>query len=182
MKISELNSKTFLGAPGAATHSYVLVNYEDNTTNEPVTYKATLDELGKSIASNLKLFKSSSSLNMNDAACLLDVNNEAYSERKAYPMVSQSEIDMIHAAQSEGDVNDKITDVVVDGGYVYYNTNGLSNNEGVIPYVVTYNPYSSMLQYYDPVKEDFIEFGDQIVIPSESAAPSESVAPSESEP
>jgi hypothetical protein len=42
MKISELNTKSFLGASGAAENSYVLINYEDETTNEPVTYKATV--------------------------------------------------------------------------------------------------------------------------------------------
>jgi hypothetical protein len=54
-KISELSTKTFLGASGAAENSYVLINYEDSTTNEPVTYKATVQELGKAIANDLKL-------------------------------------------------------------------------------------------------------------------------------
>lgn len=54
-KISELNTKSFLGNPGAAANSYVLINYEDSTTNAPVTYKASLQELGKAIATELKL-------------------------------------------------------------------------------------------------------------------------------
>ena len=54
-KISELSTKSFLGNPGAAANSYVLINYEDSTTNAPVTYKASLQELGKAIATDLKL-------------------------------------------------------------------------------------------------------------------------------
>jgi len=64
MKISELNTKSFLSAAGAAANSYVLVNYEDNTTNEPVTYKATIDELSKAVAKNLNLVQVNSSGNL----------------------------------------------------------------------------------------------------------------------
>lgn len=73
MKISELSSKSFLGAPGAATNSYVLVNYEDNSTSEPVTYKATIDELGKSIANNLQLYKATQ-----NGAATITVSSGAY--------------------------------------------------------------------------------------------------------
>ena len=73
MKISELNSKSFLGAPGAAAHSYVLVNYEDNTTNAPVTFKATIEELGKSIANNLQLHRETLS-----GPAIVDVSQGAY--------------------------------------------------------------------------------------------------------
>ena len=59
-KISELSTKTFLGALGAAENSYVLINYEDSATNEPVTYKATIQELGKAIAKDQQLYKSTS--------------------------------------------------------------------------------------------------------------------------
>ena len=61
MKISELNTKSFLGAAGAATNSYVLVNYDDSASNsdQPVTYKATLHELGNAIAADLGLYKQS---------------------------------------------------------------------------------------------------------------------------
>lgn len=57
MKISELNTKSFLGGTGAAENSYVLINYEDNSTSEPITYKASLQELGKAIANDQKLYK-----------------------------------------------------------------------------------------------------------------------------
>lgn len=53
MKISELTSKDFLNNIGATSNSYVLINYEDSTTQEPVTYKTSLDTLGKAIATNL---------------------------------------------------------------------------------------------------------------------------------
>ena len=39
MKISELTNKSFLNNAGAAANSYVLINYEDNSTSAPVTYK-----------------------------------------------------------------------------------------------------------------------------------------------
>lgn len=55
MKISELTNKAFLNGENAASQSYVLVNYEDDNTNEPVTYKASLDVLGKAVAANLNL-------------------------------------------------------------------------------------------------------------------------------
>ena len=61
MKISELNQKTFLSGPSAATQSYVLINYEDDNTSKPITYRATVDELGKAIANNLKLYKADNS-------------------------------------------------------------------------------------------------------------------------
>lgn len=54
-QFSDLPTKAFLGSTGAAANSYVLINYEDATTNAPVTYKASLQELGKAIATELKL-------------------------------------------------------------------------------------------------------------------------------
>jgi hypothetical protein len=60
-KISQLDTKSFLGATGAADNSYVLINYEDDTTSAPVTYKATITELGNAIANKLGLYKENSS-------------------------------------------------------------------------------------------------------------------------
>lgn len=54
-KISELDTKAFLGKSGAAANSYVLVNYAENNNDTPVTYKATIDELSKAVANNLNL-------------------------------------------------------------------------------------------------------------------------------
>jgi hypothetical protein len=52
MKMSEFTTKSFLGNAGAAENSYILINYEDNTTQRPVTYKASLQEIGKAIAND----------------------------------------------------------------------------------------------------------------------------------
>ena len=57
MKISELETKSYLGKDGVDTHSYIIVNYQENTNSDPVTYKVTLDELGKSIVKNNQLVK-----------------------------------------------------------------------------------------------------------------------------
>lgn len=86
MKISELNSKSFLGAPGAVANSYVLINYEDNTTSEPVTYKATVEELGKAIANNLKLYK-----DVSGSAAVINVNNGAYVDGSTNLFVTSEE-------------------------------------------------------------------------------------------
>ena len=178
MKISELNNKSFLGAPGAATNSYVLINYEDNTTNEPVTYKATLDELGKSIASHLELYKSNSN---SSSAYLISANNGTYTETEAFPVLTDSEVSMIHAAQDAEAVEGKIRGILSDDSYIYLGSNQLKCNDEFVPYIVTLNPQTRKLRYYDPLSEEFIDFGASVV-PSESAAPSESVTPSESEP
>lgn len=58
-KISELTNKNFLNAAGATANSYVLINYDDTATNQPVTYKTSIDTLGKAIAKNLNLVKES---------------------------------------------------------------------------------------------------------------------------
>ena len=55
MKISELNSKTFLGEEGAKSKSYVLINYDDTATNSPVTCKTSIETLAKEVASQLGL-------------------------------------------------------------------------------------------------------------------------------
>lgn len=95
MKISELNTKNFLGAAGAATNSYVLVNYEDNSTNEPITYKATIDELGKAIANNLGLVKSTQY-----GEVTTTVNNGAYVDGTPKYLVSQSQKEKIDPSTS----------------------------------------------------------------------------------
>ena len=61
MKISELSTKDFLGKNGAATNSYVLINYAESPSASPVTTKATIEELGKSIVNQLQLYVKSAS-------------------------------------------------------------------------------------------------------------------------
>lgn len=85
-KISELNTKSFLGGTGAAANSYVLINYEDATTTEPVTYKASLQELGRAIANDQQLYKKTSG-----GAVTTNVNNNAYANTTAEKLVSSSE-------------------------------------------------------------------------------------------
>lgn len=55
MKISELEKKNFLAAAGADENSYIVINYKDNATDRPVTYKATVQELGKLLVDSLHL-------------------------------------------------------------------------------------------------------------------------------
>lgn len=57
MKMSEFTTKSFLGEPGAAENSYILINYEDNTTQRPVTYKASLQDIGKAIIQDQNVLK-----------------------------------------------------------------------------------------------------------------------------
>jgi hypothetical protein len=51
-QFSDLPTKSFLGNTGAAENSYILINYEDNTTAAPITYKASLYELGQAIVND----------------------------------------------------------------------------------------------------------------------------------
>ena len=61
MKMSEFTTKSFLGNAGAAENSYILINYEDNTTQRPVTYKASLQDIGKAIIQDQNILKMNSS-------------------------------------------------------------------------------------------------------------------------
>lgn len=81
MKMSEFTTKSFLGNAGAAENSYILINYEDNTTQRPVTYKASLQEIGKAIANDQKLYKQTS-----NGPATTDVSQGAY-VNSAEPLV-----------------------------------------------------------------------------------------------
>lgn len=83
MKISELNTKSFLSGPNAQANSYVLINYEDTNTTGPVTYKATVEELGKAIANNLQLYKKTQA-----GATTMSVNNGAYVDETAKDFIT----------------------------------------------------------------------------------------------
>lgn len=61
MKMSEFTTKSFLGNAGAAENSYILINYEDDSTSRPVTYKASLQEIGKAIIQDQNVLKINSS-------------------------------------------------------------------------------------------------------------------------
>ena len=118
MKISELNTKSFLGGTGAAANSYVLINYEDNSTSEPVTYKASLQELGKAIANDLKLPSVNVSGNTIIDFKVKGISNGAYTE-KAVGVLS-------NGGPSMGDVNTAISGLA-STGYVADAVDGLAS-------------------------------------------------------
>ena len=94
MKISELNQKSFLSGPNAVSKSYVLVNYEDDNTSKPVTYRASIDELGKAIANNLKLFKKDA----NGNAQTMTTNNGEYTNETSKQFLSSEDKTKINNA------------------------------------------------------------------------------------
>lgn len=112
LKISELTTKEFLSNPGAVANSYVLINYEDNTTEAPVTYKATIDELGKAIANNLQLYKADSSGN----AYTMGVSQGAYTNNAAKQFVTAAEKTKIaNALTQHQDISGKVDKVTGKG-------------------------------------------------------------------
>lgn len=101
-KISELDTKSFLGATGAAENSYVLINYEDSNTSEPVTYKATVQELGKAIASNLHLYMAPGNTT---APTTISASNGAYANNTPLNVATQSDIQAaVSGLASSGDI------------------------------------------------------------------------------
>ena len=101
MKISELNTKSFLGNSGAAANSYVLVNYAEAANGTPVTYKASLEELGKSIAANLGLIYDGT---YGHGGQVLKVSNGAYAADDSEKVVGLAGSNTLR--------------LVVDGGFV----------------------------------------------------------------
>lgn len=98
-KISELDTKSFLGSAGAAANSYVLINYEDNSTNAPVTYKATIQELGKAIANELHLYKETA-----NGATTTTVNSGSYLDSSAKSILTTADRDKLDMAVSMTDL------------------------------------------------------------------------------
>lgn len=112
LKISELTTKEFLSNPGAVANSYVLINYEDNTTEAPVTYKATVDELGKAIAENLKLYKDDN----NGGAQTISAGNNTYTNNTAKSFVTAAEKTKIaNALTQHQDISGKVDKVTGKG-------------------------------------------------------------------
>ena len=111
-KISELDTKSFLGAAGAAENSYVLINYEDSSTSEPVTYKATVQELGKAIASNLHLYMAPGNTT---APTTISAGNGTYTNNTSLNVATQSDIQAaVSGLASSGDISD-IYDAIPSG-------------------------------------------------------------------
>ena len=99
-KISELDTKSFLGSAGAAANSYVLINYEDNSTNAPVTYKATIQELGKAITNELHLYKATV-----NGATTTTVNSGNYLDSSAKSILTTADRNKLDAAVSAGTIS-----------------------------------------------------------------------------
>lgn len=123
MKISELNTKSFLGASGAAENSYVLINYEDETTNEPVTYKATVQELGKAIANKLQL-----TTNGQNGLATVKSSNGAWASEDKGQLVTAAEKTKIANAASTSDITAAISGLASTG----YVTAAIANAGGAI--------------------------------------------------
>lgn len=135
MKISELNTKSFLGASGAAENSYVLINYEDETTNEPVTYKATVQELGKAIANKLQL-----TTNGQNGLATVKSSNGAWASEDKGQLVTAAEKTKIANAASTGAITAAVNNLV-NFNYLYATTNGAGYGN------VMYDPETSTLRY-----------------------------------
>lgn len=99
-KISELDTKSFLGASGATANSYVLINYEDATTSAPITYKASINELGKAIASDLQLYAASG-----EGAATMSAGNQTYTTGTAKNFVTSAEKTKIANALVANDIS-----------------------------------------------------------------------------
>lgn len=152
LKISELTTKEFLSNPGAVANSYVLINYEDNTTEAPVTYKATIDELGKAIANNLQLYKADNSGN----AYTMGVSQGAYTNNAAKQFVTAAEKTKI--ANAVTDISGKVDKVTGKGLSTndYTDTDKAkvtavppTNLTGNPKYVMTAGGSHPSLQYYN---------------------------------
>lgn len=65
MKISELNTNTFLNNDGSPENSYLLINYAATQGAAPTTQKVSLDVLSKAVAAKLSLPIAVTDLNHN---------------------------------------------------------------------------------------------------------------------
>lgn len=90
MKISELNTQSFLGGTNVPANSYVLINYADSAGGTPVTKKVSVQELGKAIANDQQLYKKTSG-----GAVTTTVSNNAYVNGTAEKLVTSAEKEII---------------------------------------------------------------------------------------
>ena len=179
MKISELTSKNFLNAGGAAANSYVLINYADTENNTPVTYKTSIDTLGKAIAKNLNLLMDTS-----EGAKIVGASNQTYTASTRGKLVTyDASNNTFHCVDGNNSV------VGVTGGYplmvydvnqstpAYYNATtqlfesvptggnggggGYEFPEGAYPLMRS----SSGLLGYEDDSQDFIKLGLNDLIP-----------------
>lgn len=118
-QFSDLPTKSFLGNTGAAENSYVLINYAENNNGAPVTYQATINELGKAIVNNLHLYKENG-----NGAVTTEVNQSEYVDGTAKQFVTAAEKTKIANAASIGAIT-TATDGLASIGYVSNEINGL---------------------------------------------------------
>ena len=74
MRISELDNKAFLANDGVGDNSYVVITYAEDANDSPVSFKATLNELGRLIVSNMKLAQYDTQNDKKDLGTLVGVS------------------------------------------------------------------------------------------------------------
>lgn len=156
MKMSEFTTKSFLGNAGAAENSYILINYEDNTTQRPVTYKASLQEIGKAIANDQKLYKKTQ-----NGAITTNVSQGAYVNTAAENFASTGAVAAaVQGLASTGYVTSAINDLV-SAGYVNNEITNAVDNLASIGYVdsIKYEDPSSANNIAQAYKNYFASIG-----------------------
>ena len=145
MKISELNTQSFLGGTNVPANSYVLINYAESGSAEPVTKKVSVQELGKAIANDQQLYKKTSG-----GAVTTSVSNGAYINGTAEKMVTSSEKELLgHLGYyvTGGDSAPHLT-LEAYGNPVKILTNkAYSDAHGYIGLPVVYDNYNNQFQY-----------------------------------
>ena len=151
MRISELEDISYLGASGTGTNSYLIINYDTDPapvaddTNPPVTYKVALDELGRAIASDLKLvtYDSSNGNMLNTIAS----NGETYDTPNVGQFATASDRTTINNIQAGyTDTNYPTTDPATSDWDKYY-VKQVTNTNGTI--AVTHAQFSPSLTLTD---------------------------------
>ena len=173
MKISELTNKSFLNNAGAAANSYVLINYEDNSTSAPVTYKTSLDTLGKAIAKNLNLMHGNTS-----TLSQTDTSQSTYTSKSVDGWNKLDRAKILAYDPSLGKVNYYRDDFLTPAWEIYEQTTignkdivvntsdgiAIKNGNSYDPItktgsrpILVYDDVSNFLYYYDNTAEDFIQ-------------------------
>ena len=162
MKISDVTTKSFLGAQGATANSYVLINYEDNNTSKPITYKATIDELGRAITNSLHLYKETA-----NGAVTTTVYNNTYRDGTANSFITNEQRIKLNALP-DANIPSDLHYLVYDSEAEYYGGYGIASlgsqevdgmidkilSQGYIDIEGTHGKYvfvdSGSLYYYNP--------------------------------
>ena len=123
-KISEFTTKSFLGESGATENSYILVNYAETANGTPVTYKASIKEIGNAISKQLYLL----SLQPSGICTQEALSNGGYTYSKA--PITTADISLPEGAMYVFEDNNKLVigesttgatslaDQIIETGYV----------------------------------------------------------------